>query len=87
MREKKIAVENTARDLLDDKLRPQRVAYTLKEPVPKLESFIGRAVSRIGPYKELDNREQVVALIDFVGTTIVHCSLYPNCSHAFRTCA
>jgi hypothetical protein len=33
-------------------------------PVPKLEKIIGRAVPRIGAYQNLDNKQQVVALVD-----------------------
>lgn len=33
---------------------------------PKVKDIIGRALPRIGAYKKLDNRKQVVALIDDV---------------------
>lgn len=34
--------------------------------VPKLKDVIGRALKHVGPYKALDNKKQVVALIDDV---------------------
>lgn len=34
--------------------------------VPKINEIIGRALPRIGAYKQLDNTKQVVALIDDV---------------------
>lgn len=36
------------------------------QPAPKVNDVIGAALSRIGPYKKLDNTKQVVALIDDV---------------------
>ena len=36
------------------------------KPVPKLVDVVGDALSHIGPYKQLDNKRQVVALIDDV---------------------
>ncbi|KAL0281626.1 UNVERIFIED_CONTAM: hypothetical protein PYX00_002557 [Menopon gallinae] len=78
IRESKAAAENAGRDLLEEKLRPQRVVYGPKKPVPRLESFVGRAVSRIGAYKELDNREQVVALIDY--------DMCINCGKCYMAC-
>lgn len=35
-------------------------------PIPKMKDIIGRALPRIGAYKQLDNTKQVVALIDDV---------------------
>lgn len=34
--------------------------------VPEMKDVIGRAVPRIGTYGQLDNKQQVVALIDEV---------------------
>lgn len=39
---------------------------TTESSDPKLQEFIGRALQNIGAYKLLDNKEQVVALIDDV---------------------
>lgn len=47
------------------------LGYSVKETgsnprTLKLDDVIGRALDRVGPYKRLDNTEQVVALIDDV---------------------
>lgn len=42
---------------------------------PSVQNVIGRALDKIGPYKKLDNAEQVVALIDDVGLNIIHLNL------------
>lgn len=36
------------------------------KPAAKVGEVIGSALSRVGPYKKLDNTKQVVALIDDV---------------------
>lgn len=36
------------------------------KPVPKLSDVIGASLKYVGPYKKLDNKKQVVALIDDV---------------------
>lgn len=36
------------------------------KPAAKVQEVIGSALSRIGAYKKLDNKKQVVALIDDV---------------------
>lgn len=36
------------------------------QPAPKIKDIIGRALSHIGTYKNLDNKQQKVALIDDV---------------------
>lgn len=36
------------------------------KPVPKLSDIIGASLKYVGPYKKLDNKKQVVALIDDV---------------------
>ncbi|XP_015119974.1 dihydropyrimidine dehydrogenase [NADP(+)] [Diachasma alloeum] len=47
--------------------------------VPKLKSVIGKALTHIGPYKQLDNTQQVVALIDD--------DMCINCGKCYMTCA
>lgn len=39
--------------------------------IPSVRDVIGRALPRIGAYKELDNTKQVVALIDDVSLIVV----------------
>jgi dihydropyrimidine dehydrogenase (NADP+) len=36
------------------------------QPAPTVNDVIGKALPKIGPYKKLDNKKQVVALIDDV---------------------
>lgn len=36
------------------------------KPVPKLSDVIGASLKYVGPFKKLDNKKQVVALIDDV---------------------
>ncbi|XP_066259662.1 dihydropyrimidine dehydrogenase [NADP(+)] [Euwallacea similis] len=45
---------------------------------PKIEDIVGRALQYIGPYKKLDNKQQVVALIDD--------DLCINCGKCYMTC-
>uniref|UniRef100_V5GTH2 Dihydropyrimidine dehydrogenase [NADP(+)] n=1 Tax=Anoplophora glabripennis TaxID=217634 RepID=V5GTH2_ANOGL len=46
--------------------------------IPKVQDIIGRALPRIGAYKELDNSKQVVALIDD--------DMCINCGKCYMTC-
>ena len=46
------------------------------KPAPKVKDVIGNSLSRIGPYKKLDNKKQVVALIDDVSCL--------NCENNFK---
>ncbi|KAJ8305562.1 hypothetical protein KUTeg_016107 [Tegillarca granosa] len=67
-------------DLLDDKNKPEplRPAYTPKKTVPSVKEVIGRALSMIGAYGDLDNQQQVVALIDE--------DMCINCGKCYMTC-
>ena len=40
----------------------------VSQPAPKVKDIIGRALPHIGTYKNLDNKQQKVALIDDVST-------------------
>lgn len=58
-------------DLLAENLKPpSRSCYEPMKPVPAVRTVIGQALSMIGPYKGLDNKQQVVALIDDVSKQI-----------------
>lgn len=48
-------------------------------PVPKIKDALGAALPKIGSYKSLDNKKQVVALIDD--------DLCINCGKCYMTCA
>lgn len=67
-REQKIAQFKHKDDLLaeDYQPQPQRPPNAPKNPVPAIRAIIGAAVDRIGTYNDLDNKQQVVALIDEV---------------------
>lgn len=43
-----------------------------KQAVIKVRDVIGEALPRIGAYKQLDNKKQVVALIDDVIYFLIH---------------
>ncbi|XP_067109808.1 dihydropyrimidine dehydrogenase [NADP(+)] [Osmerus mordax] len=49
-----------------------------KKPVPSVKDVIARALKHIGAYQELDNKEQVVALIDE--------EMCINCGKCYMTC-
>lgn len=49
----------------DADINPQNGGHAF-QPVPKVRDIIGRALPHIGTYKNLDNKQQKVALIDDV---------------------
>jgi len=66
-REEKISELKKQTHLLADELKPPPTSYFEPvKPVPAIKDVIGRALPMIGPYKRLDNEQQVVALIDDV---------------------
>ncbi|KAK6179258.1 hypothetical protein SNE40_011661 [Patella caerulea] len=67
-------------DLLDDIYKPEpvRPANQPKVPVPKIQDLIGNALPMIGSYGDLDNKQQVVALIDD--------DMCINCGKCYMTC-
>lgn len=58
-----------------------------QQNVPRINDIIGRALSRIGPYKKLDNTKQVVALIDDVNILLFIVLFYFFRVYLFRICA
>lgn len=60
---------NEKKDLLKEGIEENRPALESKKPVPSVRDVIGKAVPFIGAYKELNNKEQVVALINDVSST------------------
>lgn len=60
-------------DLLDAKKAPSTSRSVSQPigPIPKVADLIGQSLHLIGPYKELDNKKQVVALIDDVRTLLI----------------
>lgn len=79
-KQKIIADHFKSSDLLDDKNKPEsiRPALVPKKPVPTVKDMIGHALSMIGSYGQLNNKEQVVALIDE--------EMCINCGKCYMTC-
>ncbi|CAG2062857.1 unnamed protein product, partial [Timema podura] len=72
LREEKISAIKKQSNLLAESQSPSpvRPCYQPNKPVPKVKDVVGRSLSKIGPYSNLDNKEQVVALIDDVSFVI-----------------
>lgn len=70
-REKKLAEFKKADDLLDETYQPQpqRPPNAPARPIPAIRAIIAAAIDRIGTYGDLDNKQQVVAMIDEVNKT------------------
>lgn len=66
LREKTIAEIKARTDPLDAPLKPVRPVNEPVATTPALKDVIGKALPYIGTYKHLDNKKQVVALIDDV---------------------
>lgn len=77
-REAIIAALNQKMDILQEKEAPVRPALKPELPIPKLNDLIGEAVHGITSYGELDNTDQVVALIDE--------EMCINCGKCYMTC-
>lgn len=67
-REKRVAEFKKTDDLLGEKYQPQpqRPPNAPSIPVPPIRAIIAAAIDRIGTYADLDNKQQVVAMIDEV---------------------
>ncbi|XP_055886857.1 dihydropyrimidine dehydrogenase [NADP(+)]-like [Biomphalaria glabrata] len=67
-------------DLLEDDQKPPplRPALSPEQPVPRVVDLIGKAVDKITSYSELDNTDQVIALIDE--------DMCINCGKCYMTC-
>ncbi|XP_043287629.1 dihydropyrimidine dehydrogenase [NADP(+)] [Venturia canescens] len=79
MRERKTAELKSRTNPLDEVPEPVRPIADLVLPVPPLKDVIGKALPRIGAYKRLNNKEQVVALIDD--------DMCINCGKCYMACA
>ncbi|KAL9951246.1 hypothetical protein ACROYT_G043872 [Oculina patagonica] len=79
-REAIVARHKETSDLLSRELEPEKVRPALKpdKPAPLVKDVIGLALSRIGTYGDLDNSQQVVAVIDE--------DLCINCGKCYMTC-
>ncbi len=67
-REKRLATFKKEKDLLDEEHLPSpiRPANQPAGPIPAIRALVAAAVDRIGSYGDLNNKQQVVALIDEV---------------------
>ncbi|XP_063218840.1 dihydropyrimidine dehydrogenase [NADP(+)] [Bacillus rossius redtenbacheri] len=80
IREQKISELKKQSDVLADCNKPAQVRppNTPIKAVPKVKDIIGRSLSMIGSYANLDNKQQVVALIDD--------DMCINCGKCYMTC-
>ncbi|ESO92596.1 hypothetical protein LOTGIDRAFT_233044 [Lottia gigantea] len=78
---KEVLAKNKVKiDLLDDIYKPEpvRPAYTPNTSVLHVQDVIGKALPMIGSYGDLDNKQQVVALVDD--------DMCINCGKCYMTC-
>lgn len=75
-----VAKHKELADLLGEENEPEQVRPAVKptKPTPSVKDMIGRALERIGTYGDLDNKQQVVALIDE--------EMCINCGKCYMTC-
>ncbi|EFN81057.1 Dihydropyrimidine dehydrogenase [NADP+] [Harpegnathos saltator] len=79
LREKKIAELKVNSNLLDGVLEVTRPASAPIASIPSVKDVIGKTLDNISSYKELDNKKQVVALIDD--------DMCINCGKCYMACA
>ena len=67
-REEKVAIAKREDDLLDESYHPKRLrpANQPSTAILPIREIIAAAIDRIGTYGDLDNKQQVVAMIDEV---------------------
>jgi len=73
-----LAAEKKNTSLLDTPLPPNRPANKQSAMTPKVAEVIGKALDKIGGYKDLDSRQHVIALIDP--------EMCINCGKCYMTC-
>ena len=66
LREQKIAEIKANSNSLDKTVDIRRPTSKPIAPIPTIKDVIGKGLDHIGTYKDLNNKEQVVALIDDV---------------------
>nr|XP_012218398.1 PREDICTED: dihydropyrimidine dehydrogenase [NADP(+)] [Linepithema humile] len=79
LREQKIAELKANSNPLDQVIKVTRPAQEPIAPIPSVKDVIGKATAHISSYKELDNKKQVVALIDD--------DMCINCGKCYMACA
>jgi len=75
LRQKMVLEQSLKKNLLE--VVPEAKVSAARQP-PKINDIIGKALNRIGQYNDLDNKQQVVALIDE--------DLCINCGKCYMTC-
>ncbi|ELU18829.1 hypothetical protein CAPTEDRAFT_161594 [Capitella teleta] len=73
-----IAQQKKGADILEDHKPPMRNVLVPQKPIPSVQDMVGKALARIGAYNDLDNQQQVVALIDE--------DMCINCGKCYMTC-
>lgn len=66
LREAKIAEIKAISNPLDNLVETTRSSPETITAIPSIKDVIGKALNYIGTYKDLNNKEQVIALIDDV---------------------
>lgn len=79
LREQKIAELKVHSNLLDKVVPVTRPAPKPIAPIPTIKDIIGKALIHIGNYRDLDNKKQVIALIDD--------DMCINCGKCYMACA
>ncbi|XP_070150339.1 dihydropyrimidine dehydrogenase [NADP(+)] [Polyergus mexicanus] len=79
LREQKIAELKANSNPLDKVMTVTRPTPRPITPVPTVKDIIGKALVHIGSYRELDNKKQVIALIDD--------DMCINCGKCYMACA
>lgn len=79
LREKKIAELKEKTNPLDANFVSTRPVQETLSPAPAIKDIIGKSLSYIGTFKELNNRQQVVALIDD--------DMCINCGKCYMACS
>ncbi|EZA58247.1 hypothetical protein DMN91_006467 [Ooceraea biroi] len=79
LREQKTAELKADSNPLEEAVAVTRPAPEPVAPIPSIREVIGKALPHIGNYKQLDNKEQVVALIDD--------DMCINCGKCYMACA
>jgi hypothetical protein len=58
--------------MIEQNMMGGKQATDRKVEVPLVKDIVGKSVSKIGTYGQLNNKEQVVALIDEVGLDFIY---------------
>lgn len=82
LKEREHIISEEKRRLTIDDLERKLESRVILEPVqdiPAVQDLVGRSLSMIGTYNDLNNRQQVVALIDEVCVLSLHATIIFYC--------